>query len=295
MKRIVPVFAALLAIFGLAAAAQQIPASAVAGLAWRSLGPAATGGRIADFAVAHPPGQPETMYVGTASGGVFKSDGGGVNWVPVFDHSGGMLSIGAVAVAPSNPSMVWVGTGEVDNRQSSSWGDGIYKSLDGGAHWKMMGLADSRHIAKIIVDPRNPNVVYVAALGHLWGSNAERGVYKTTDGGTTWKKVLYVDDNTGATDLAQSPRNPNLLFAAMYQRQRKGWGFNGGGPGSGIYRSTDGGDHWTELTHGLPTGAKGRIGVAIFPGNDQIVYAIIEADPPAARGGFGGPAGAAPG
>lgn len=272
-----------------ATAAAQVPSSAVQGLNWRAIGPASTGGRIADFAVAHPPGQPETMYVGTASGGVFKSSNQGVSWVPVFDHSGGMMSIGAVAVAPSNPSIVWVGTGEVDNRQSSSWGNGIYKSLDGGATWQSMGLENTRHIAKILIDPTNPDVVYVAALGHLWGPNPDRGVYKTTDGGRTWKKVLYHDDNTGATDLAMSPANPQLLYAALYQRQRKGWGFNGGGPGSGIYRSSDGGASWTELTRGLPSGDKGRIGLAVNSANPSEVYAIVEADPqPAGRGAPGG-------
>ncbi|MGH9482928.1 MAG: WD40/YVTN/BNR-like repeat-containing protein, partial [Terriglobales bacterium] len=197
-------------------------------------------------------------------------------------------------VAPSNPSIVWVGTGEVDNRQSSSWGDGVYKSLDGGATWRKMGLPESRHIGKIVIDPRDPNTVYVAALGHLWGSNPERGVYKTSDGGASWKRVLSVDDNTGATDLAMSARDPNLLFAAMYQRQRKGWGFNGGGPGSGLYRSSDGGATWTRLAQGLPAGELGRIGVAIYPGNDQIVYAIVEADPPTGRGGRGASAGPRP-
>ncbi|HUX66035.1 MAG TPA: hypothetical protein VMV31_00945 [Terriglobales bacterium] len=281
----------VLAFLGAAVAAQAVPAAAVAGLAWRSIGPAATGGRIADVAVAQPAGGPETMYVGTASGGVFKSTDAGVSWTPIFDHAGGMMSIGAVAVAPSNPDIVWVGTGEVDNRQSSSWGDGIFKSLDGGHSWHRMGLADTRHIAKIVIDPRDPNTVYVAALGHLWGPNPERGVYKTSDGGASWKRVLYVNDNTGATDLAMSPRDPNLIFAALYQRQRKGWGYNGGGPGSGIYRSSDGGASWTELARGLPTGDKGRIGLALYPGNDSLVYAVVEADPPAGGrgGGRGGP------
>jgi hypothetical protein len=160
---------------------------------------------------------------------------------------GGMMSIGAVAVAPSDPKVVWVGTGEADNRQSSSWGDGVYKSVNGGLTWTKMGLEETRHIGKIVVDPTDPNVVWVAAVGHLWGSNAERGVYKTTDGGATWKKVLYKDDNTGAIDLAMDPHDHNVVFAAMYQRQRKGWGFNGGGPGSGIYRTTDGGATWTEM------------------------------------------------
>lgn len=271
-------------LFGAMAAAQQVPAAAVAGLQWRSIGPASTGGRIADFAVAETPGQPEIMYVGTASGGVFKSRNAGISWSPIFDHAGepthpAMMSIGAVAVAPSSPNVVWVGTGEVDNRQSSSWGNGIYRSLDGGATWQYMGLEQTRHIAKIVVDPRDPQVVYVAALGHLWGANPERGVYKTTDGGATWHKILYHDDNTGATDLQMSPANPNLLFAALYQRQRRGWGFNGGGPGSGIYRSNDGGATWTHLTRDLPSAPLGRIGLALSPADPGLVYAIIEADP----------------
>ncbi|MGH9474716.1 MAG: VPS10 domain-containing protein [Terriglobales bacterium] len=277
MRRLYALCTLLLLLFA-AAAAQQVPAPALDGLTWRSIGPATTGGRIADLAAAEVPGEPETMYVGTASGGVFKSSNAGVSWTPVFDHSGGMMSIGAVAVAPSNPSIVWVGTGEVDNRQSSSWGNGIYKSLDGGATWQFMGLEQTRAIAKILIDPHNADVVYVAALGHLWGSNPERGVFKTMDGGKSWTKVLYVDDNTGATDLAMSPQDPNLLFAAMYQRQRKGWGFNGGGPGSAIYRSSDGGASWTKLSVGLPQGVKGRIGLTIFPTDPRIVYAIIEAD-----------------
>lgn len=268
----------------MSAAAQQVPATAVAGLNWRSIGPASTGGRIADFAVAEVRGQPEVMYVGTASGGVFKSRNAGVSWVPIFDHAGApthpaMMSIGAVAVAPSNPNLVWVGTGEVDNRQSSSWGNGIYRSRDGGATWQFMGLEQTRHIAKIVVDPRNPDVVYVAALGHLWGSNPERGIFKTSDGGVTWRKILYSDENTGATDLQMSPNNPNLLFAAFYQRQRRGWGFNGGGPGSGIYRSDNGGETWTHLTRDLPASPLGRIGLALSPADPGLVLAIIEADP----------------
>ena len=271
-----------------AAAAQQVPASAVRGLHWRSIGPAATGGRIADVTGVVTPGEPETMYVATATGGAFRSDNAGVSWTPIFDHAGGMTSIGALAVAPSDPSIVWIGTGEVDNRQSSSWGDGIYKSEDAGKTWKKMGLVDTRHIAKIVIAPRDPEIVYVAAMGHLWGPNTERGVFKTTDGGATWTRVLYVNQYTGATDLAMSPDDPNLLFAAMYQRERKGWGYNGGGPGSGIYRSSDGGAHWTELTHGLPPGVKGRIGLAIYPRDPRIVYAIVQADPDTGFGGFGG-------
>ena len=254
------------------------------GLQWRFIGPAATGGRIADLAITRSPGQPAVMYVATTTGGVFKSLNEGVSWTPIFDYSGGMMSIGAIAVAPSQPDVVWVGTGEADNRQSSSWGDGVYKSVNGGLGWQKMGLADTRHIGKILVHPTDPNTVWVAAVGHLWGPNAERGIFKTTDGGATWKKVLFKDENTGAIDMAMDPRDPNVLFAALYQRQRKGWGFNGGGPGGGIYRSTDGGNTWTELKNGLPTGDKGRIGLTTFPGDSRLVYAIVEADPASASG-----------
>ena len=255
------------------------------GLQWRGIGPAATGGRISDLAFGKVPGQPTQIYVATASGGVFKSVNEGVSFTPVFDHAGGMMSIGALAVAPSNPSIVWVGTGEADNRQSSSWGDGIYKSVNGGLSWNKMGLEETRHIGKIVVHPTDPNTVWVAAVGHLWGSNPERGVYKTTDGGATWNRILYKDDNTGAIDLVMDPRDPNILFAALYQRQRKGWGFNGGGPGSGIYRTTNGGATWTELVDGLPRGDKGRIGLTMFAGDHRMVYAIVEAETPGLPGG----------
>ncbi|HEY1339950.1 MAG TPA: hypothetical protein VGF59_20700 [Bryobacteraceae bacterium] len=276
------------AVIALASALAQTP-PVLTSLEWRSIGPAATGGRIADLAVARVAGKPDEVYVATATGGVFKSSNAGVSFAPIFDHAGGTMSIGAVAVAPSNASVVWVGTGESDNRQSSSWGDGVYKSVDGGANWQKMGLAETRHIGRIVIHPADPDTVYIAAMGHLWGSNPERGVYKTTDGGQTWNRVLYKDEHTGAVDLAMDPRHPEVVFAAMYQRQRKGWGFNGGGPGSGIFRTTDGGATWTELRNGLPRGDKGRIGLAISPSDSRIVYAIVEADPPASgRGGRGG-------
>ncbi|HEV2448582.1 MAG TPA: hypothetical protein VGS58_21765, partial [Candidatus Sulfopaludibacter sp.] len=286
-------FAVLFASFAAAATAQTVAPTLLSALEWRSIGPAATGGRIADIAVSKTPGQPAEIYVGTTSGGVFKSSNEGVSFTPIFDHAGGMMSIGAVAVAPSNPSVVWVGTGEADNRQSSSWGDGVYRSADSGLTWQKMGLEETRHIGKIVIHPTDPNTVYVAAVGHLWGSNPERGVFKTTDGGKTWKKVLYKDENTGAIDLVMDPKDPNVVFAAMYQRQRKGWGFNGGGPGSGIYRTTDGGANWSELKDGLPAGDKGRIGVAVFPPDHRMVYAIVEADP-AGNGGRGGRGGRGP-
>ncbi|MDR3699230.1 MAG: hypothetical protein P4L56_06310 [Candidatus Sulfopaludibacter sp.] len=284
---------AILMAVALALTAQTVSPALLGGLQWRSIGPAATGGRIADIALARVPGEPLTIYAASTTGGLFKSSNEGVSWTPVFDRAGGMMSIGAVAVAPSNPSVVWVGTGEADNRQSSSWGDGVYRSLDGGSTWKKMGLEDTRHIGRIVIHPSDPNTVYVAAVGHLWGSNAERGVYKTTDGGATWNKVLYKDENTGAIDLAMDPANPNVIFAAMYQRQRKGWGYNGGGPGSGIYRTADGGAHWTELRNGLPAGEKGRVGLDIFASNPRTVYAIVEADQAGAGGGGRGGRGAA--
>jgi len=281
-------------IFSASAFAQAVSPGLLGGLEWRGIGPAATGGRIADIAVSKVPGEPVELYVATTSGGVFKSANEGVSWTPVFDKAGGMMSIGAIAVAPSNPSVVWVGTGEADNRQSSSWGDGVYRSLDGGHTWQKTGLEETRHVGKIVIHPTDPKIVWVAAAGHLWGSNPERGVFKTIDGGKTWKKVLNRDENTGAIDLAMDPRDPEVVFAAMYQRQRKGWGFNGGGAGSGIFRTSDGGATWTELRTGLPRGDKGRIGLAIFPGDNRIVYAIVEADP-AGRGGGRGEGEAPPG
>ena len=223
------------------------------------------------------PGQPDAIYVATASGGVFKSTNQGTSWTPVFDRVDAMMSIGDIAVGAVEPDVVWVGTGEANNRQSSSWGDGVYKSIDAGATWTPSGLADTRHIGRIVIHPSNPDIVYVAAAGHLWGPNSERGVFKTTDGGRTWTKVLYVDDNTGATDLVMDPQDPQTLFAAMYQRQRKAWGFNGGGPGSGIFRSRDGGATWTRLSNGLPQGDKGRIGLDIFHADPRVIFAVVEA------------------
>jgi photosystem II stability/assembly factor-like uncharacterized protein len=260
-----------------AQARASLDPSLISALTFRSIGPANTGGRVDDFAVARVPGAPDTIYVGTASGGIFRSTNQGTSWTPVFDRVDAMMSIGDLAVAPSNPNVVWAGTGEANNRQSSSWGDGVYKSVDAGRTWKRVGLENTRHIGRIVIHPRNPDVVYVAAVGHLWGSNPERGVFKTSDAGQTWQKVLFVDDNTGATDIVMDPQDPETLFAATYQRQRKAWGFNGGGPGSNIYRTTDGGATWTKLTAGLPKGDKGRIGLDLFHADGRIVYAVVEA------------------
>ena len=250
--------------------------SVLDGLKWRCIGPANMGGRIDDFAVVES--APHIIYAGTASGGVWKTTNNGVTWEPIFDDQP-TSTIGDVTISPSNPDIVWVGTGEPNNRQSSSWGDGVYKSTDGGKTWKNMGLKDTHHIGRIVIHPTNPDVVYVAALGHLWGPNKERGLFKTTDGGKTWINTKFIDENTGFVDVAMDPENPNTLYAAAYQRRRRGWGFNGGGPGSGLYKTTDGGETWIRLTSGLPTGDIGRIGIDIYRSNPSTVYAIIESRP----------------
>jgi len=277
-------------IFAAPASAQTDLASLVSGLEYREIGPAVMGGRISDLAVVES--KPQIFYVGTGSGGLWKTENHGDSWTPLFDDQP-TASIGDVTLAPSNPNVVWVGTGEPQNRQSSPWGAGVFRSTDAGRSWSFLGLEETRHIARIVVHPHNPDVAYVAAVGHLWGPNEERGVYRTLDGGATWDKVLYLDAHTGAIDLAMDPGDPKTLFAAMYQRQRTGFGFNGGGPGSGIYRTLDGGDTWTELTDGLPEGDKGRIGLDIYRQDGNMVYAVIEADKrnPTRGFRFGGPQG----
>ncbi len=246
------------------------------GLEFRELGPAVMGGRIDDFAVVES--NTNIVFVGVASGGVWKTINDGTTWEPVFDKEG-VSTIGDIAVAPSDPSIVWVGTGEPNNRQSSSWGDGIYKSMDGGKTWQNMGLAATHHIGRIVIHPKNPNVVYVAALGHLWGPNPERGVYKTTDGGKTWSQVLKINDDTGVSDIAMDPQSPDTLYAAAYQRRRTVFGFDGGGPDGAIYKSVDGGATWKKLVKGLPYengGDTGRIGLDIYRRNPNIVYALVQ-------------------
>ena len=244
-------------------------------LEFREVGPTIMGGRIADLAVVES--DPSTFYVGTATGGVWKTTNSGITFEPVFRDLE-TASVGDVTVAPSNPNVVWVGTGEPQNRQSSPWGNGVYRSTDAGRSWTHLGLENTHHIARIQVHPNDPDVAYVAAVGHLWGANPERGVYRTLDGGESWERVLYVDDVTGAIDLVMDPNDPRTLFAAMYQRQRKPWGFNGGGPGSGIHRTTDGGRTWVELTRGLPEGDLGRIGLDVYRGDPNFVCAIVQAD-----------------
>jgi photosystem II stability/assembly factor-like uncharacterized protein len=242
-------------------------------LQFRSIGPAIMGGRIDDIAVVES--NPSIYYVGAATGGVWKTVNNGTTFEPIFDTQSN-TSIGDIAIAPSDPNIIWVGTGEANNRQSSSWGDGIYRSLDGGKTWTNMGLRDTKHIGRVVIDSRDPNIVYVAALGHLWGPNKERGVFKTTDGGKTWSNVLFVNEDTGVIDLAIDPQSPMTLYAAAYQRRRTPWGFNGGGPGSAIYRTVDGGANWTKLTKGLPEGTTGRIGLDVYRGNPNTVYALVE-------------------
>jgi len=240
----------------------------------RELGPALMGGRIADLAVDES--NPGTFYVGFASGGVWKTTSDGMSWEPVFDDQP-TASIGDVTLAPSNPNVVWVGTGEPQNRQSSPWGVGVFRSTDGGRTWRHLGLEETRHIARIAVHPGDPDVAYVAAVGHLWGPNEERGVYRTTDGGGTWERVLYVDEDTGAIDLVMDPGDPRTLFAATYQRRRTGFGFAAGGGGSGMWRTLDGGDTWTRPETGLPEGEMGRIGLDVYRGDGNLVYATVEA------------------
>jgi photosystem II stability/assembly factor-like uncharacterized protein len=243
-------------------------------LKWRNIGPAIMGGRIDDIEAIES--DPETIYAGAATGGVWKTTNGGTTWAPIFDDYG-TTSIGDVAIAASNPKVVWVGTGEANNRQSSSWGNGIYKSADGGATFTRMGLEDSHHIGRIVIDPKNPDVVYVAALGHLWGPNKTRGLYKTIDGGRTWTLSKFIDENTGFVDVAMDPSDSRILYAAAYQRQRTSWGMNGGGPGSGLYKTSDAGKTWTRLEGGLPSGGDtGRIGIAVYAKNPAVVYVTYE-------------------
>ncbi len=253
--------------------AQSITSQDLAELRFRSIGPAVTGGRIHD--VEALPNNPSTVYVATASGGIWKSTNKGTTWTPIFDHEA-VSTFGDIAIAPSNPDVIWAGTGEQNNRQSTSWGNGVYRSTNGGETWAHLGLTETRHTGRVQVHPNDPDVAFVAALGNLWAPSPDRGVYKTTDGGQTWQKVLYVDEMTGVVDLVMDPTDPNTLYAAAYQRMRRTWGFNGGGPGSGIYKTTDGGQTWRELTSGIPTGDKGRIGLAIAATNPMILSAIVQ-------------------
>ncbi|MCC7308611.1 MAG: hypothetical protein IT173_13685 [Acidobacteria bacterium] len=260
--------------------------SAISSLRFREIGPATMGGRINDIEV--DPSDSRIIYAATAASGITKSVNGGTSWTMIFDKEA-VNSIGDIAISPTNPSIIWAGTGESNNRQSSSWGNGIYKSLDGGKTWKHMGLDKTMAIARVIVHPRDPNIVYVAATGNLWAASPERGVYRTTDGGKTWQQVLKVNDDTGATEIAIDPVSPNILYAAMYQRRRTVFGFNGSGEHSALYKSNDGGDTWTKVTKGMPYDTEnaptprpeglletGRIAIAVYPKDPDIVYVSVE-------------------
>lgn len=239
----------------------------------RSIGPAVTGGRIT--AIDAVVNDPRIIYVGTAGGGVWKSTNGGITFKPVFDKY--TMSIGTITIDQNHPKIVWVGTGETNVRNSVSVGTGLYKTEDGGRTWKFMGFKDSERIAKIVIHPDNSKIIYVCVMGHLWNDHKERGVYKSTDGGKTWKKLLYVNEKTGCADLEIDPQEPNVLYASMWQFRRKPWFFTSGGPGSGLYRSTDGGKTWKKLTRGLPEGELGRIAIAIAPSRPATLYATVEA------------------
>jgi len=256
--------------------AQTLSQDVLKAFAYRAIGPTRQSGRFVDFAV--PESQSYTFYAATASGGLWKTTNNGITFEPIFDQEK-VFSIGDIAVAPSDPNILWVGTGEANNSRSTYWGDGVYKCTDAGKTWKNMGLKESHHIGRIVIHPQNSDIVYVAALGHLYSENPERGLYKTTDGGINWTKVLDVIEsgrNIGVVDVIMDPSNPDVLYAATYDRLRKPWTYMIGGPGSGIYKTTDGGKTWKKLASGLPTGILGRIGIAVYAKNPNILYASIE-------------------
>jgi len=273
-----PLFVFMVALVGSAnflLHAQTLDENALKGMKWRQIGPFRGGRALAVTGVA---GDPETYYFGAVAGGVWKTVNGGLTWTPLTDKTG-IMSIGAIAVAPSDPNVVYVGTGESCIRGNISYGDGMYKSMDGGKTWSHIDLEDSQHIARIAVHPQNPDIVFVAALGHAYGPNETRGVFRSSDGGKTWQKVLFKDNKTGAIDLVFDPNNPHILFAALWEAQRTPWGMTSGGPGSGLYRSGDDGATWKRLDgHGLPSGVLGRIGVSVSGADGNRVYAIIEAE-----------------
>ncbi|MEM7162227.1 MAG: glycosyl hydrolase [Bacteroidota bacterium] len=252
-----------------------LSSSQLSGLKFRSIGPALTSGRVSDIAV--NPNNFNEYYISIASGGVWKTTNHGVTYQPVFDGEGS-YSVGCVTMDPSQSSTIWVGTGENNNQRSVGYGDGIYKSTDAGKSWKNMGLKDSEHISKIIVDPRNSDIVYAAAYGPLWSEGGERGVYKSTDGGENWERIHFVSENTGVADLIMDPENPDILYAAFHQRRRHVFTYIGGGPESALYKSIDAGKTWKEANSGLPEGKMGRVGLAVSPADANVVYAIVESE-----------------
>jgi len=240
----------------------------------RHIGPATMSGRIAALDAVDK--NPRIIYVGAASGGIWKSENAGTTFEPVFDEH--IQSIGAIAIDQEHPDTVWAGTGEPWTRNSVSVGDGIYKTTDGGENWKNMGLKETERIGRIAINPDNPDIVYVAALGHLWGPNQERGVFKTTNGGNTWEKVLYINENTGCSDIALDPDNPDIIYAGMWNFRRQPHFFRSGGEGSGLYISRDGGESWEKAVKGIATGMHGRVAVAVSPANPEIVWTLIESE-----------------
>ncbi|HEY7546194.1 MAG TPA: glycosyl hydrolase, partial [Blastocatellia bacterium] len=246
-------------------------------MTWRQIGPF-RGGRVT--AVAGVTSQPNVFYFGACGGGVWKTTDGGVNWFPVSDAYFKTGSVGAIGVSESDPNVIYVGMGEVPIRGNVSHGDGVYKSTDAGKTWKHMGLGDTRQIGRVRLHPKNSDVVYVAALGHVFGPNEERGVFRSTDGGKSWQKVFSRGDKAGAVDLILDPNNPRVIYAGFWEVYRKPWTLESGGPGSGLFKSTDGGDTWTDITRnpGLPRGVVGKVGITVSPANSERLWAIIEAE-----------------
>ncbi|WP_397363176.1 hypothetical protein [Olleya sp. R77988] len=266
----------LLLLFSITAFSQEFSMDLVKNMTPRNIGPGGMSGRVTTIDVVHS--NPDIMYVGSASGGLWKSTSGGIKWEPIFEKEV-TASVGAVAIQQSNPSVIWVGTGEGNPRNSLNGGYGIYKSLDAGKTWSLMGLEKTRHIHRIIIDPTNPNIVYAAAIGSPWGEHPERGIFKTIDGGKSWKKILFANNKTGAADLVMDPTNPNKLIATLWEHKRDPWFFKSGGTGSGLHITHDGGENWTKVTEkeGFPKGELGRIGVAIAANKPNIIYALVEA------------------
>ncbi len=279
MKLFTKLFLLLFLFSGISSLAEdnksKLNSSTLSGLKFRSIGPAQTSGRVIDFAV--QPNDYNTFYVAVASGGVWKTTNKGTTFTPIFDNENS-YSIATVRIDPNNYNVLWVGTGENNSQRAVSYGDGVYKSLDGGKTWKNMGLKKSEHIGDMLIDPRNSNVVYVASQGPLWNAGGDRGLYKTTDGGESWNNILEISENTGISDIDFDPRNPDVIYAVAYQRRRHVFTLINGGPESAIYKSTDAGKTWNKLTNGIPSGELGRIGIAVSPANPDIVYSIIEAD-----------------
>lgn len=283
---LVPAIAVLMLLSAGSAYAQVTAENLTENLQWRNIGPSNMSGRITDIDALED--DYRFVVVASASGGVWKSTNAGTTWEPIFDDYG-TASIGAVAIFQPDPDIIWVGTGEPNNRNSVAWGDGIYKTTDGGETFQNMGLEDTHQISRVLTHPTDPDIVFVGAIGHLWGFSGDRGVFKTTDGGQNWERIFYVDEKTGCSDLVMDPTNPDILYAGMYQRVRQPWRYDGGSMSGGIFKSTDGGRTWNELTEGLPPGETGKIGLAVSRSNPRVIQAFVEAEQ-AERGAEADPA-----